>query len=530
MSVSFGADIIHGSEDGDFSIDSDESDDAIDSRSASPIAEEYASFRDTSDVWGSNKRLLMEPEIDFSRSPHASFLSEPPSTFMRRQSLNSLNVILASRVRHMMPRKVGSMVFDEESQVWRHRQNSVEDPVHASTTNKDVEDAEGRNSIHSAGVDDPFYEISDLTASPQAMVPGDRDESGKGGYRISSLGSDQSSSPTPQHRDVTFRSQQQSSDSPNMKDLHLRDDENSASSHLNLEDFSRLNLSTGTPSQSSLNVATKTGVRIVSPNFDPKKNKALLESEYSPFVTEKSENIRPNNDSIVLQSELREVYSAPKVATPPTMPEDTKANHHGGFRDQSTPQSLQQYTLSVQPNGRPMNRALLSIRKSELSFWNTPLTDISYHFLEGDSRLHSAFSRGYHPRNGKAVRKFAADKSSLVVRNMVKHLTDNDMFGPYWDQNKALQIQQQGLEHLGDLASFHPNLVEVNLEDNQLTHLTGMPVTVRDLKVAGNQISSLTAWNHLANLQFLDISRNKIDNLSGILNIAKPFLNLIQHS
>ncbi|KAK6539790.1 hypothetical protein TWF694_009982 [Orbilia ellipsospora] len=516
MSASFGAETIHSSENGDLSFDSDE----VDSTSADLTVEECPSLNDTSELRGPNNRLLMEPEIDFSRSPHASFLSEPPSTFMRRQSLNSLNVILASRVKHMMPRKVGSMVFDEESHVWRHRQNSVEGSFHDPTMDKGVEAAEDENSLHSAEADDPFYEISDLTASPQAMGLENKDGRQKGKSYISSTGAHRPSSPTPEDLAELPRFKQSTNDIPNSKEPDHHGDDNGSSPDLNLRDFRKLSVSTDDSAHSTSNFVNQPGVRLVSPNFDPKKHKTMLRSEYSPSVAEKPGNTRLTNKSIALHKERPEVDATPNIATPSSISRDMDGNHHQTFHHRSTPQSLQQYTFSVQPNGRPPNRALLSIRKSELSFWNTPLTDISYHFLEGDSRMHSAFSRSYHPRHGKPSRKFTSDKGSLVVRNVVKHLTDNDMFGPYWDQNKALQIQEKGLEHLGDLASFHPNLVEVNLENNQLTHLTGMPVTVRDLKVAGNQISSLTAWNHLANLQFLDISRNKIEILSGLASLV----------
>lgn len=55
---------------------------------------------------------------------------------------------------------------------------------------------------------------------------------------------------------------------------------------------------------------------------------------------------------------------------------------------------------------------------------------------------------------------------------------------------------------------------EVELRNNnKLSYLSGIPNTVRTLHVAGNRLSSLTSVDYLRNLQFLDISSNKLDSV-----------------
>lgn len=54
----------------------------------------------------------------------------------------------------------------------------------------------------------------------------------------------------------------------------------------------------------------------------------------------------------------------------------------------------------------------------------------------------------------------------------------------------------------------------VNRDNNAIGYLSGIPTTVRTLHVAGNLLTSLTAVNHLRNLQYLDISRNKLDSVA----------------
>ncbi|KAK6495476.1 hypothetical protein TWF481_003493 [Arthrobotrys musiformis] len=433
----------------------------------------------------STSKLLIQPEIDFSRSPHPNFLSDPHSAFTHAASLHSLNVILASKVKHMMPRKVGSMVFDEERQVWRH-EGDVIDSMRRDLL---MDLTMGDKSSPVRRSDDPFEEISDLATnlSSRLVLPRDQKNSAETVPTIFT------------------------------------------SSGFSVGQSRGLNSDVGTkssivkePSLPAGNAAapSKEGVRPISPNVDPKKSDTggAFGSTGASHLDNNHQTSKHGTKGADIETvDLSVKTSSSDTATPNTAPAAANGNSIAIPRTQNTPcQSLRQYTISMQANGGPINRTMLSMRKPESSFWNTPLTDITYHFLEGDSRMQSGLSRNYHARNSRQLRKFPSDKASLALKSMVRHLTDNDMFGPYWDQNKALQIQKQGLENLQDLASFHPNLVEVNLEHNQLTHLTGMPSTVRDLKVAGNLLSSLTAWTHLTNIQFLDLSSNRLDNLSGL--------------
>ncbi|KAF3929648.1 hypothetical protein ABW20_dc0109579 [Dactylellina cionopaga] len=167
MSVSFGNYMAHNDEQSEFSTATGQGYDDVYSKHPS-IMEGYTSD-DLSELEESMSKLLLEPEINFSRSPHPSFLSDPHSAFMRRQSLNSLNVILASKVQHMMPRKVGSMVFDEKLQVWRHQHEVVEVKKVDTAEPKTLEGVGSNNLPAPVVADDPFYEISDLTASPNSL-------------------------------------------------------------------------------------------------------------------------------------------------------------------------------------------------------------------------------------------------------------------------------------------------------------------------------------------------------------------------
>ncbi|KAK6335412.1 hypothetical protein TWF696_002190 [Orbilia brochopaga] len=467
----------------------------------SSVVEGAASPDDISELQESTSKLRLEPEINFSRSPPPNFSSKP-------QFSSSLNVILAAKVKHMMPSKVGDMVFDEKRLVWRHQPDTSEDIERDSSILRNRQGIGGKDDLVS---DDPFYEISDLPASPNPHAlpheangkinsPTARSILNAFKKELESRGGSSVGSPMKQSSLSPVASK--AGQLPSAPSKHIEGDASIV--------------------DDTISDTSTSSLRPTSPDFDPQKGrsgKVFTASPSQESSTATSVAADPQHNSLLQDEETLELNRIKNMS--PVLPSAVEQSYIGFSHPQSTPsEPVRQYTVSMQASGRQPNGTVVSIRKSEFSFWNTPLTDITYHYLEGDSRMNSGYSgRGYHSRTGRQLRKLNREKGSMAIKNMVKHLTDNDMFGPYWDQNKALEIQKQGLEHIQDLAGFHPNLVEVNLEHNQLTHLMGLPSTVRDLKVAGNQLSSLTAWNHLTNLQFLDISRNNIDNLLGLSSL-----------
>ncbi|KDE06823.1 hypothetical protein MVLG_02859 [Microbotryum lychnidis-dioicae p1A1 Lamole] len=71
----------------------------------------------------------------------------------------------------------------------------------------------------------------------------------------------------------------------------------------------------------------------------------------------------------------------------------------------------------------------------------------------------------------------------------------------------------QKIESLVRLKEFLPGLDEINVNDNQIAFLTGAPATLRTLLVASNKLSGLTCFQHLLNLERIDVSHNQIDSV-----------------
>ncbi|CAK7219451.1 Protein nud1 [Sporothrix bragantina] len=116
------------------------------------------------------------------------------------------------------------------------------------------------------------------------------------------------------------------------------------------------------------------------------------------------------------------------------------------------------------------------------------------------------------------------DNSKAVMaqslHDLVSRLTEVEPFEPYWEDMEELDVQGKNLESLHKLDEFCPQLVSLDAAGNSLRNLSGVPTSVRQLRIVGNQLSELTSWTSLANLQYLDISNNDIKTLSGLKSLV----------
>lgn len=109
---------------------------------------------------------------------------------------------------------------------------------------------------------------------------------------------------------------------------------------------------------------------------------------------------------------------------------------------------------------------------------------------------------------------------SLGIRELVDRLTEAEPEEPFWDRLSSLDIRDKRLSSLHKLDEFCGALVSLDASENALTHLDGVPSGVRQLKACGNMLSELTSWDHLSNLQYLDVSGNDLRSLSGLKHLV----------
>lgn len=135
---------------------------------------------------------------------------------------------------------------------------------------------------------------------------------------------------------------------------------------------------------------------------------------------------------------------------------------------------------------------------------------------ESDSDSGRVFLASRRESRNKGDATFLTECSFAVSHDkLVEIITEVQPFEPYWEDLTAIDLSKRGATSVARLKEFLPKLDEVNLNDNEISYLSGIPATVRTLFAAGNKISSLTAINHLNNIQYLDLSRNDLDGVNG---------------
>lgn len=109
---------------------------------------------------------------------------------------------------------------------------------------------------------------------------------------------------------------------------------------------------------------------------------------------------------------------------------------------------------------------------------------------------------------------------SLTTKDMVEKLAEVEPFEPYWEDMRDLDLQEKSLESLHQLDSFCGQLVSLDASRNSIRNLGGIPSSVRQLRITHNKLTSLTAWAHLMNLQYVDISNNELTSLSAFKSLV----------
>lgn len=146
------------------------------------------------------------------------------------------------------------------------------------------------------------------------------------------------------------------------------------------------------------------------------------------------------------------------------------------------------------------------------SFNLSPLPDFTMHQI--DQPLQLELSHVAQRTNPTSLRQVHGT-FALATEDLVKHLTEVEPFEPYWEHVRRLILRDKGLITLHKLSEFCPRLEDLDVSDNHIGHLSGVPASLRTLRIQRNCLSSLTAWGHLVNLQYLDISGNDLESLEG---------------
>ncbi|KAK5660663.1 hypothetical protein OQA88_12027 [Cercophora sp. LCS_1] len=147
----------------------------------------------------------------------------------------------------------------------------------------------------------------------------------------------------------------------------------------------------------------------------------------------------------------------------------------------------------------------------------SPMSEFTVHHGEDSLPLEASYVVGDH-------RLVTGDHSKRVMsmntRDLVAKIAEVEPFEPCWDELRELELREKRIGSVHGLNEFCTSLEKLDVSNNEIRNLGGIPSSVRHLKIAYNQLSGLTAWGHLMNLQYVDVSNNGITSLAAFKNLV----------
>ncbi|KAI1751224.1 hypothetical protein F4782DRAFT_506331 [Xylaria castorea] len=188
----------------------------------------------------------------------------------------------------------------------------------------------------------------------------------------------------------------------------------------------------------------------------------------------------------------------------------------------SEPETIRNPDLSVvmaTPN--PARTATMSatpiIGQYVGTFSLSPMSEFTVHQVDNSCALEVSYVVGdHHLVTGDGSKK----TMSKAIRSLVEKITEVEPFEPDWETVPELDLSNSQLDTLHMLDEFCTALVTLDASKNTVSHLDGVPQSVRNLRMTHNVLSELTAWSQLMNLQYVDVSNNQIKSLAAFKDLV----------
>ncbi|RGP70080.1 septation initiation network scaffold cdc11 [Fusarium longipes] len=163
----------------------------------------------------------------------------------------------------------------------------------------------------------------------------------------------------------------------------------------------------------------------------------------------------------------------------------------------------------------PDDSVLIGQNVGKLSL--SPLSEFTFNNADQSFGFEVSYVMGRrHAATGNGSKKVM----SMTIRELVDKLSEVEPYEPYWEDITELDLHEKRLTSLHMLDQFCGKLVTLDASKNALGHLDGVPSSIRQLKVSQNMLTELTSWDHLMNLQYVDISGNEIKSLSALRGLV----------
>ncbi len=440
---------------------------------------------------------------------------------------DSRRTIMPESVSHLIPDRLGSMYLDKSQNIWIKKKDANPDAQNNSVAATD--DSE----------EDPFASIPDLTVDMTQEIRNLKPVMNNG--QGPGVAGPQSSPLTPQVGFIPFSPDQNEGEVEELPNMDRQEGQGTYSSRSGTTRRRNMTISFSSPIASIIQEAIAMG----TDSFDEEATPHSINYDKSPdqsppqgfsgkaALRQMDNKSRPPTMRYASQQ-------GPDFFRRPVSPineqdEDgtvellaSEGNQLSFIGEQSLVnyggQESRQRSLSVVISRTPGNKSLALVGDDSAIIGHnvanmslSPLSELNVN--QGDQSF--GFEVSYvlgnrHLSTGDGSRKVM----SLTLRNLVEGITEVEPCEPYWQDLEELDLSEKRLTSLHMLEEFCGKVVTLDASQNALGHLEGVPCSVRQLKVSQNMLTELTSWNHLVNLQYVDISGNEVKNLSALRNLV----------
>ncbi|KAK4174737.1 hypothetical protein QBC36DRAFT_242653 [Triangularia setosa] len=197
------------------------------------------------------------------------------------------------------------------------------------------------------------------------------------------------------------------------------------------------------------------------------------------------------------------------------VPENSIVAHEGDERHGS----VSIVVTPARPSGCPVpgmnNTPIISQYVGTFSL--SPMSEFTIHRPEETLPLEASYVVGDHRLvTGSPSKRHV----SMSTRQLVDKIAEVEPFEPYWEDMRELELRDKQLDSLHSLDDFCGQLESLDVSNNIIRNLSGIPSSVLHLRMTNNQLSGLTAWGHLMNLQYVDISNNSLTSLTPLRTLV----------
>ncbi|POS84430.1 hypothetical protein EPUL_005755 [Erysiphe pulchra] len=459
------------------------------------------------------------------------------------KELDHRRVIAPESISHLIPKRVGGMVFVPEQKTWINKKSLGSEISNSKSFTQEVTE------------DDPFEDIPDLSIDETLELKRINNEAAKKkDYTfVSSPNSLNDELPLKsQSQDATAKDTIEENENPLLENsISMNNSNPSSKKTMNLDLKSKKDISEYIEKEISINddrlhlrktpkhkIKRNVTISFSTPIASFIETQEYEDQEYVPHDKVPASNFNLNSDK---QSTIRKPCSKEGISNgsctasdllssiatpirssirghyftsrPVSRIDERNENSENNFDDNQNNRSFSiVLTKSVAPTHllktHTTPRPLHEIGTLTL----TPLSDFTVNHVDQSLGLDIS----YIAQNQFFEVKNAKKTLSSIVRELVEKITEVEPYEPYWEHLKEISLKGKRLKSVHKLDNFCERLRDLDISHNQISHLDGVPGTVQNIRINNNCLSDMTAWGHLTNLQYIDISNNNLESLSSL--------------